>query len=172
MTDIPHAARLLGQGWLRNGGRPGNPGNRAPLRRSHSQGHCRSPAMPNGRCRMHGGMSTGAKTAERIERIRAARAKHGRYSQATIAKRREARAVIRTVRTLLRSGATRVDEMERPLERSGKPKQVLLAEMWRVVLVAREGKAFGMVGASQTVLGRSTLSWAWCCNRRRGARAG
>jgi hypothetical protein len=31
MTDIPHAAHLPGQGWLRNGGRP--------------------PAMPNGRCR-------------------------------------------------------------------------------------------------------------------------
>ena len=35
--------------------------------------------MPNGRCRMHGGCSTGPKTAEGIERIRKARTKHGRY---------------------------------------------------------------------------------------------
>jgi len=39
---------------------------------------------------MHGGMSTGAKTAEGIERIRAARTKHGRYSAASIARRRAA----------------------------------------------------------------------------------
>jgi hypothetical protein len=48
--------------------------------------------MKNGRCRMHGGMSTGPRTAEGIERIRASRTKHGRYRQAAIAKRREARA--------------------------------------------------------------------------------
>ena len=31
---------------------------------------CRSPAMPNGRCRLHGGKSTGPKTAEGLERMR------------------------------------------------------------------------------------------------------
>ena len=41
---------------------------------------CRSPAMPNGRCRMHGGASTGPRTAEGLARIRKARTKHGRYS--------------------------------------------------------------------------------------------
>jgi hypothetical protein len=52
---------------------------------------------------MHGGCSTGAKTAEGIERIRAARTKHGRYSAASIARRRAARQAIRTIRELLRS---------------------------------------------------------------------
>ena len=37
--------------------------------------------MPNGRCRMHGGASTGPRTADGIERIRKARTKHGRYGQ-------------------------------------------------------------------------------------------
>jgi hypothetical protein len=50
-------------------------------------------------------------TVEGIERIRASRTKHGRYSQASIAKRREARAVIRPVRA--RSEATTVEELER-----------------------------------------------------------
>ena len=72
--------------------------------------------MPNGRCRMHGGKSTGPLTAEGIERIRASRTKHGRYSQAAIAKRREARAVIRTVRALLRSDTATVEEMEQALD--------------------------------------------------------
>ena len=31
---------------------------------------CRSPAMPNGRCRMHGGASTGPRTAAGLARIR------------------------------------------------------------------------------------------------------
>ena len=41
---------------------------------------CKCPAMANGRCRMHGGASTGPRTAEGIERIRKARTKHGGYS--------------------------------------------------------------------------------------------
>src|SRR5947209_13756534 len=41
---------------------------------------CQCPAMRNGRCRLHGGVSTGPKTPEGIERIRAAVTKHGRYS--------------------------------------------------------------------------------------------
>jgi hypothetical protein len=38
---------------------------------------CRSPAMENGRCRLHGGLSTGPRTAEGLARIRAARTTHG-----------------------------------------------------------------------------------------------
>ena len=38
---IPHAARLPGQGCLKNGGRPGNPG-RPSLRSSHSERHALS----------------------------------------------------------------------------------------------------------------------------------
>jgi hypothetical protein len=43
---------------------------------------CEAPGMPNGRCRLHGGMSTGPKTGEGKDRIRKARTKHGRYSAA------------------------------------------------------------------------------------------
>ena len=43
---------------------------------------CQSPGMANGRCRLHGGASTGPRTAEGIERIRASRTKHGAYSAA------------------------------------------------------------------------------------------
>ncbi len=42
---------------------------------------CQSPAMKNGRCRMHGGKSTGAKTKAGIERIRKANFKNGLYTQ-------------------------------------------------------------------------------------------
>jgi len=40
---------------------------------------CQSPAMGNGRCRMHGGTSTGPKTAAGLARIRKARTVHGMY---------------------------------------------------------------------------------------------
>ena len=41
---------------------------------------CKSPAMPNGRCRMHGGASTGPRTHEGVERIRAARTRTGLHT--------------------------------------------------------------------------------------------
>jgi hypothetical protein len=47
-----------------------------------------SPAMPNGRCRMHGGSSTGP-TAAGIERIRQARTINGGRSAEMIELRRE-----------------------------------------------------------------------------------
>lgn len=50
---------------------------------------------------MHGGMSTGPKTAEGIERIRRAHLKHGRYTKEAIAKRRAGRLVLRQMRELL-----------------------------------------------------------------------
>jgi hypothetical protein len=52
---------------------------------------------------MHGGPSTGPRTPEGVERIRASRTKHGRYSAASIAQRREARSIIRVFRQLLNS---------------------------------------------------------------------
>ena len=50
--------------------------------------------MPNGRCRLHGGLSTGPKTAEGINRIRKAVTKHGRYSAATMLRRERYRQVL------------------------------------------------------------------------------
>src|SRR6266581_1071751 len=71
-----------GRGRLRKGNLPGNP-NTAPrcgakTRRGTS---CRGPAMKNGRCRMHGGASTGPRTSEGLARSRRANWKHGLYSQ-------------------------------------------------------------------------------------------
>ncbi|HAB36963.1 MAG TPA: hypothetical protein DCE52_02985 [Rhodobacteraceae bacterium] len=49
-------------------------------------GHpCRSPAMKNGRCRLHGGCSTGPKTPE--GRARCGNWKHGGYSKQARAER-------------------------------------------------------------------------------------
>ena len=74
-------------GPLRNGNPRGNP-NAAPRcgARTRAGGACRSPAMPNGRCRMHGGTSTGPRTPDGLCRLRAANTKHGAY--ATSARRR------------------------------------------------------------------------------------
>jgi hypothetical protein len=46
-------------------------------------GSCKGLAMANGRCRMHGGPSTGPRTAEGLARLRAARTTHGAYSAST-----------------------------------------------------------------------------------------
>src|SRR5436190_17488222 len=56
---------------------------------------CQSPAMPNGRCRMHGGPSTGAPKGNRNAW------KHGRFTAEAIARRREVADLLRTVRELL-----------------------------------------------------------------------
>jgi hypothetical protein len=71
----PHAPRGP---WLKNGNRPGNPNN-APRcgARTRRGTPCKGPAMRNGRCRMHGGASTGPRTAEGLERSRRANWKHG-----------------------------------------------------------------------------------------------
>lgn len=73
-----HAAR----GWLRHGNQPGDFHNCARCGAKTRAGHpCRSPAMKNGRCRMHGGKSTGPRTEAGLERCRQAHRKTGRYSQ-------------------------------------------------------------------------------------------
>ena len=41
---------------------------------------CRQPAMPNGRCRLHGGKSTGPKTEEGKARSRIGATKYGAYA--------------------------------------------------------------------------------------------
>lgn len=109
MTAAPHAERACSP--LKNGNRQGD-WNSAPRcgAKTRKGTPCRSPAMKNGRCRMHGGGSTGPKTAEGIERIRKARTKHGRYSAASIASRREARQAIRQIRALLKLDPTEASE--------------------------------------------------------------
>jgi hypothetical protein len=62
---------------------------------------CQCPAMPNGRCRLHGGLSTGAKTSEGIDRIRRAVTKHGQYSKEARSKREHYRKILQHCRETL-----------------------------------------------------------------------
>ena len=83
---------------LKNGVTGGDPA-KAPRcgARTRCGAPCEQPAMANGRCRMHGGKSTGPRTAEGLERLRAARTRHGGYGKEA----REIWAIIRglTART-------------------------------------------------------------------------
>lgn len=101
MADGPHAKRA-GLGWLKNGNHSGNWDN-APRcgAKTRAGTPCRAAAMPNGRCRMHGGPSTGPRTPEGLERSRKARWKHGRYSVENIQARRELRAMLQHIRELV-----------------------------------------------------------------------
>jgi hypothetical protein len=92
-VETPHDKR---RGVLRNGNLSGD-FSKAPRcgAKNRLGTPCQCPAMPNGRCRLHGGLSTGAKTQEGIVRIRRAVTKHGRYSK-------QARAELQYYRELLR----------------------------------------------------------------------
>jgi hypothetical protein len=99
MGATPHERR---HGWLKNGNQPGDLSKvkrcGAKTRRGTA---CQCPAMKNGRCRLHGGLSTGPKTAAGIEAIRRARTKHGYYSKAAIEERQQSRAEMRALRQTL-----------------------------------------------------------------------
>ena len=84
----PHANREKKPILLKNGNRQGNPMN-APRcgAKTRNGTPCKAPAMANGRCRMHGGKSTGPRTPEGLERSRKANFKHGLYSAESIAER-------------------------------------------------------------------------------------
>ena len=66
--------------------------------RTRSVRPCLSPAMPNGRCRMHGGLSTGAPRGNQNA------LKHGFYSAEAISRRRSMAILIRSVRRQCSSG--------------------------------------------------------------------
>ena len=85
-------------GRLRHGNPSGNP-NAAPRcgARNRRGEPCRAPAMFNGRCRFHGGKSTGPRTQRGLERLRAARTVHGFYGQ-------EGRAFRHTIAALFAQG--------------------------------------------------------------------
>jgi hypothetical protein len=58
--------------------------------------------MRNGRCRTHGGPSTGLRTSEGLERSRKASWRHGYYSAEAKAERQRSRATLATLRELKR----------------------------------------------------------------------
>ena len=99
-TSLPPGRR----GRLRNGATPGD-FLAAPRCRAHTRsgGCCRQPAMKNGRCRMHGGLSTGPRTAEGRARCAAARRTHGFYSAEMVALRRAGAAHCRRMDALIAS---------------------------------------------------------------------
>jgi hypothetical protein len=107
MANEPQSPR---RGSLKNGNPPGDFRTAARCGAKTRRGtSCQCPGMrTNGRCRIHGGLSTGPKTAEGIERIRQSRTKHGVYSQAwqaQMAKNRETRRKItELIRILDRGG--------------------------------------------------------------------
>lgn len=108
----PHANREKKSVLLRNDNPQGNPMNAprcgAKTRKGKS---CRAPAMANGRCRMHGGKSTGPRTPEGLERSRKANWKHGHYSAESIAARRY-------MSQLLRESRDTIEQVERDVEGS------------------------------------------------------
>jgi len=57
--------------------------------------------MANGRCRLHGGKSTGPRTPEGLERMRRAKTKHGSYSAETLQLMRAVRALQRNAQRML-----------------------------------------------------------------------
>jgi hypothetical protein len=104
MTAHPSHATSLPpdrRGRLRNGATPGD-FLAAPRcgARTRAGECCRQPAMRNGRCRMHGGLSTGPRTAEGRARCASARRTHGFYSAEITALRRAGTAYCRRMDAL------------------------------------------------------------------------
>ena len=76
---------------------PNWPGKRC-LAKTRRGTECQSAAYKhNGRCRLHGGLSTGARTQEGLQRISDANIKHGRQTKDKLAAQRHAAKVGRRV---------------------------------------------------------------------------
>src|ERR1700683_834533 len=102
MNESKQSPRDTPRGCLKSGNTPGDFSKAARCGAKTRRGTpCQCPAMPNGRCRLHGGLSTGARTAEGTERIRRAVTKHGRYSKSAKEERRNWRTLMRQARALL-----------------------------------------------------------------------
>ena len=96
------AQHIPNRGRLRNGN-PSGDYLRAPRCGACTRAGtaCRQPAMKNGRCRFHGGKSTGPRTAAGLANSRAARRTHGGYSAEIVDLHRAAAAHARRVRALV-----------------------------------------------------------------------
>ena len=90
---------------LKNGNPQGDP-NAAPRcgAKSRAGTPCRAPAMKNGRCRFHGGKSTGPKTPEGLEKSRKANRKHGLYSMEVLEEQKNLRALLKLIEGLSKRG--------------------------------------------------------------------
>jgi hypothetical protein len=91
-----------GHAWLKNGNRVGDLRKASRCGAQNRRGTlCQCPAMGNGRCRLHGGLSTGPRTTAGIERIRQAVTKHGRYSKRAREEREHYRKLLQHWREML-----------------------------------------------------------------------
>jgi hypothetical protein len=104
-----HAAPGAARGRLKNGN-PSGDYLKSPRcgARTRAGGCCRQPAMANGRCRMHGGLSTGPRTPEGLARCRTARLVHGCRTRAHLALRSRATHAARRLRALTSALSARV----------------------------------------------------------------
>jgi len=73
---------------------------------------CKAPAMANGRCRLHGGLSTGQRTAEGLERSRCGNWKHGEYSMEGKAQRQRLREEIQKMKQFVKDLLAQDDDNE------------------------------------------------------------
>lgn len=66
--------------------------------RTRRSGVCQSPAMANGRCRMHGGKSPGAPCGKKHGRY-----KNGYYTKVALLKRQEFQELIKTIKSTIKN---------------------------------------------------------------------
>ena len=86
----PDEGEVSGKGWLKNGNPLGDFTKASRCGAKNRRGlACQQPGMTNGRCRLHGGKSTGARTPEGRQRIAQANLKHGYYAQEARQERRD-----------------------------------------------------------------------------------
>src|SRR6266849_9681143 len=97
---VPHGTR---RGWLKNGNPAGDPATaRRCGARTRRGSPCLGPAVRNRkRCKFHGGLSSGPRTPEGLERSRLAVTKHGRYSAAAKAQQKYVRELLKHCRATL-----------------------------------------------------------------------
>ena len=89
----PHGKRC---GWLKNGNPPGDFSKAARCGAKTRKGTpCQSPAMSNGRCRMHGGNSHGGPFGNQHA------LKHGLYTKEAIAERKMVSQMLKKSKRLL-----------------------------------------------------------------------
>ena len=73
---------------------------------------CQRPAHKhNGRCSLHGGLATGARTPEGLKRISEANLRHGRYTKDKLERQRRAAEVGRRVKAELKRIERELDEV-------------------------------------------------------------
>lgn len=65
---------------------------------------CQAPAMKNGRCRLHGGKSTGARTRKGLEKLKEINYRNGCSKKEAITYRKNARKFLRFCNSLLEIG--------------------------------------------------------------------